>query len=144
MQATVKNGMNGILFKLLYCPWNHDSNYTHLPDRGWTFLLWISSQSSQFYLPPEKLTQKKRSNFEKLQFWNDKIDLYTNFAKLPSAKWLFFYNCKFYQSRIEEEKIHLDFCVSVFVVRGKSERIERKFETQKSWQSDFLLLVWCG
>ena len=32
---------------------------------------------------------RKQSNFEKLQFLNDNIDKNTNFAKLPSAKWLF-------------------------------------------------------
>ena len=33
---------------------------------------------------------KRNSNFAKLQFVDDKIDQNTNFAKLPSAKCLFF------------------------------------------------------
>ena len=45
------------------------------------------------FLSWEKLTQKLRESkaeqFAKLQFLNDKIDQNTNFAKLPSAKWLF-------------------------------------------------------
>ena len=40
---------------------------------------------SQKNLSPEK-TEKKVFTF---QFLNDKIDQDTNFAKLPSAKWLF-------------------------------------------------------
>ena len=41
-----------------------------------------------------EIDTKKLSNFEKLQFLNDRIDQNTNFAKLPSAKWLFWYNYK--------------------------------------------------
>ena len=37
------------------------------------------------FLSPEKLTQKKLSNFAKLQFLNDKIDQSTNFVKLPNG-----------------------------------------------------------
>ena len=47
------------------------------------------------YLSQEKLTQKwqepKAEQFAKLQVLNDKIDQNTNFAKLPSGKWLFQY-----------------------------------------------------
>ena len=48
------------------------------------FLLFL-----QIFLSPDKLTQKKLSNFEKLVFLNDKIDTNTNLAKLPSAKCFF-------------------------------------------------------
>ena len=34
-------------------------------------------------------------NLDKLSVLNDKIDQNTNFVKLPSAKWLSWYNCKF-------------------------------------------------
>ena len=48
----------------------------------------------QIFLSSEKL-KKKLSNFPKLQFLIDKID------KSPSAIWLFSYNSKLYDSRIE-------------------------------------------
>ena len=50
------------------------------------------------FLSREKLTQKwqkqKVSQFTKFQLLNDKIDQNTNFAKLPSVKWLFLYILK--------------------------------------------------
>jgi hypothetical protein len=53
--------------------------------------LWILSD----FLSQKKLTQKwivpKAEQFTKLQFLNDKDDQHTNFANLPSAKWLFLY-----------------------------------------------------
>ena len=58
---------------------------------GFCVLNFLSMLSD--FLPWKKLTQKllapKAEQFAKLQFLNDKIDQNTNFAKLPSAKWLF-------------------------------------------------------
>ena len=61
-----------------------------------------------------------------------KIDQNVNFAKLPSAKWLFvFVVCKCYQSRIEVTYAKLlSFFVFSFSSERKFERIERKFKTQ--------------
>ena len=42
------------------------------------------------FLWPEKLTQKKLSNFAKFLFFYDRIVQSTNFAKLPSGQCLFF------------------------------------------------------
>ena len=53
-------------------------------------------------LPPEKTETNKVFTF---QFLNDKIDQNTNFAKLPSTKWLFCYNCKLYHTKITRAKI---------------------------------------
>ena len=52
------------------------------------------------------------------------------FAKLPSAKWLFFYNYKSYHSKLNIFKIAQVFFVSFSVVRDKFERIESKFKTK--------------
>ena len=42
------------------------------------------------YLSPEKLTQKKPSNFSKFQFLNDKIDQNINFAKIAQCQMALF------------------------------------------------------
>ena len=46
------------------------------------------------------------------QFLNDKIDQNTNFAKLPSAKSFFWYNCKFWPSNLEKHLVCLFVSVS--------------------------------
>ena len=51
----------------------------------------IFSHSLKNKLSPEKSETNQVFSFQLL---NDKIDQNTNFAKLPSAKWLFWYNCK--------------------------------------------------
>ena len=55
------------------------------------------------------------------------MDQNTNFAKLPSGKWLVF--CITVNFIIQELLVSF---VSVSLVRGKSERIKRKFKTKKS------------
>ena len=64
-------------------------------DYGSDFVFHIFSQSSQIFSYERNGHKndwsRKAEQFEKLQFWNDKIDQNTNFAKLPSAKWLFLY-----------------------------------------------------
>ena len=68
------------------------------------------------------------------QFLNDKIDQNTIFAKLPSAKWLFWYNCKFYHSKIEKESLSLSqFSLVTGFFEGTRENILHKlraFETE--------------
>ena len=92
------------------------------------------------FLLQETLTQKRlepKAKFAKLQLLNDKIDQYTNFEKLPSAKWLFFYKfpSHFYCSAFGS----CHFCVSSR--ERKSERIERKLKTQNPNQR---LLNFCS
>ena len=100
---------------------------------GWIFfVINFLSILSDLPLIRETDPQNVLSNFAKLKFLIGKIDWNTNFVKLPSAKWLFFYNCKFHHSRIEVLQNCSAFFVSVSLVRGKSERIERKLETEKS------------
>jgi hypothetical protein len=70
---------------------------------------------------------------------NDEIDQNTNF---PNC---FFYNCKFYYSRIRVFLNCLAFFVLVSLVRGKTEKIERKFKTEKYSlviQRESLYLLW--
>jgi hypothetical protein len=58
------------------------------------------------FLSREKLTQKwlepEAEQFAKIQLLNNKIDQNTNFAKLPSTKWLFLklYNFKSYLQQL--------------------------------------------
>ena len=55
----------------------------------------ISSRSLRKTSYQRKLIQTKL-------FLNDKIDQNTNLAKLPSAKRIFWYSCKFFHSKIEK------------------------------------------
>ena len=82
------------------------------------------------FLWPEKLTQKKVSNFTKLWLFHDKIDQNTNFGKLPSAKEFFLYKCKICHSRIEDKKIAQCF-VSVSLA-SENLRGFREFILQKN------------
>jgi hypothetical protein len=58
-----------------------------------------SSQPSQIYLSPEKL--RKLFTFQACKYLNDKIDQNINFAKLPSAKLVFFGVTVIYHSKME-------------------------------------------
>ena len=78
---------------------------------------------------------------------NTLVDLPSSVTKttiLPSAKCLFLHNCKFYNLITE---LFSFFLVSVSLVRGKSERIQRNFKTEKSslcWKSDNFFCAFLG
>ena len=91
--------------------------------------MYIFVVPSNFPLTRETDSQKKLSNFAKLQFLYDKIDQNTNFVKLPSLKWLFCIgNSTFLTKFCKIAQLFL--CVS-FSGERKFERIETEFKTQK-------------
>ena len=82
------------------------------------------------YLSPKKLTQKKMSNFLKLQFLNDKIYNFTKKDILCLAIWQNWCFGQFYPSRIEVLQ-HCAPFVASFSRKRKIWGNERKFKTQK-------------
>ena len=55
------------------------------------------------------------------QFVVDKIDQNNNFAKLPSAKWLFWYNCKFNHSKMKKKNSSSQFSLVTGFFEGTKE-----------------------
>ena len=74
------------------------------------------------------------------KFLNDKIDQITNFAKLPSANWLFWYNCKFYHSKIEKKILSLDqFSLVTGFFEGTREDIPGHRHLTRTFNKDSIL-----
>ena len=78
------------------------------------------------------------SNFEKLQFLNDKIDQNTNFGKLTSAKWLLVFLKNVIKCYHPRNKV-LQNCSAVFgsvsLVREKLKELRDFFFTKSESQT---------
>jgi hypothetical protein len=75
------------------------------------------------------------------KFSNDENDQNTNFAKLPSAKRLFFcITVNFIIQKLKFSKIEKAFA-SVSLVRGKSEMIVRKIKGESSCLVNFSIVL---
>jgi hypothetical protein len=75
---------------------------------------------------PTRETDKKAEQFCKKSYWNDEIDQNNKFAKfkVPSGFFCTTINCIIQELKFVKT-VQL-FCVPNFLVRGRTERIERK------------------
>ena len=87
--------------------------------------------------------ENKLSDFAKFQFLINKIDQKTNFAKLPSAKWLFLYCCKFHYSRLEVlQNSRFNFLSQILTWEEKLREQENCFFRKSRPKWIFLTLFW--